>query len=375
MSKKFMPLLAALLCLCIADRALAEDVIRIGVSAPITGNYAEYGENFRYSAQMAAKYINDNGGVLGKRVEAVVMDSKGDPKEAALIAQKMVEDAGMVAEVGDFTSTCCLAAAPIFERAGMVQLSPTSSHPDFAASGKYMFGVIGTQAAECPFNVQYTGKEYLDVKSVGIIYINNDWGKVTMEEFTKACASFNLPVTGVELFMEAERDHGAILNKLRQTNPDALFIISHYNEAAAICRQIQRMNWRVKKFAPSSIFSVKMIELGGRAVEGIATNTLFALEDPNPKVQQYIAEFKKAAGRAPNMHAACAYDSFLMVADAIRRAGTTDRVAVRDALAATKDFDGVTGRLTFTEIGDINRKYMVMVVEDGKWVVKKDYTK
>ena len=200
-------------------------------------------------------------------------------------------------------------------------------------------------------------------------------GQVTKDEFTKACRKFNLPVTGVELFMEAERDHGAILNKLRQTNPDAVFIISHYNEAAAICRQIRRMNWKVKKFSPSSIFSVKMIELGGEAAEGIATNTLFAMEDPNPKVQSFIAEFNKIANRDPNMHAACAYDSFLMVCDAIKRAGTTNRAAVRDALAATRDFDGVTGKLTFTEVGDINRKYMVTVIEDGKWVVKKDYTK
>ncbi|MDR1536217.1 MAG: ABC transporter substrate-binding protein [Planctomycetota bacterium] len=375
MGKRWLAALAALVFSAAGGAAAGEDVIRIGVSAPITGNYAEYGENFRYSAQMAAKLINESGGLLGRKVEAVVMDSKGDPKEAALIAQKMVEDPGMAAEVGDFTSTCCLAAAPIFERAGMVQLSPTSSHPDFAPSGRYMFGIIGTQAAECPFNVQYTALEYLGAASVAIIYINNDWGQVTKDEFTKACRKFNLPITGVELFMEAERDHGAILNKLRQTNPDALFIISHYNEAAAICRQIRRMNWKVKKFSPSSIFSVKMIELGGEAAEGIATNTLFALEDPNPKVRAFIAEFNKAAGRDPNMHAACAYDSFLMVGDAIKRAGTTDRAAIRDALAATRDFDGVTGKLTFTEAGDINRKYMVMVIENGKWVVKKDYTK
>ncbi len=120
--KKLVP---ALLVLFLATGVMAADPIRVGLSAPITGNYAEFGENFRYSAEMAVKAINAKGGVLGRPVEVVVMDSKGDPKEAALIAQKLVEDPAIVAEVGDFTSTCCLAAAPIYERAGMVQLSPT----------------------------------------------------------------------------------------------------------------------------------------------------------------------------------------------------------------------------------------------------------
>ena len=353
----------------------AGDSIRIGLSAPITGNYAEFGENFKYSAEMAIKLVNEQGGLLGKKVELVVMDSKGDPKEAALIAQKLVEDPSIVAEVGDFTSTCCMAAAPIYERGGMVQLSPTSSHPNFAPSGEYMFGVIGTQAAEGPFNSTYVGKDYLGIKSVGVIYINNDWGQVSMEEFVAQAKKDDIKVTAVELFMEAERDYGAVLTKIRQTNPDGLYIIAHYNEAAAICRQLRKMNWKVKTFAPSGIFSAKMIELGGAAVEGIATNTFFALEDPNPKVQNFISEFEQAAKRKPNMHAACAYDSFNMIFEAIRQAKSTDRAAIRNALANLKDFDGVTGKLTFTEVGDIARKYMIMVIEDGKWSVKKDYTK
>ncbi len=368
-------LLAALALMAVGLVAGAAEPIRIGLSAPITGNYAEFGENFRYAAEMATKLVNAQGGLLGRPVEMIIMDSKGDPKEAALIAQKLVEDASVVAEVGDFTSTCCMAAAPIFERAGMVQISPTASHPGFAPSGKYMFGVIGTQAAEGPFNAEYTGKQFLGAKSVGVVYINNDWGQISMKEFVAACKKFDLPVTGVEVFMEAERDYGAVLNKLRQTNPDSIFIVAHYNEAAAICRQIRKMGWNIKKFSPSSIFSVNMIKLGGESVEGIATNTFFALEDPNPKVQTFITEFRGVAKRDPNMHAACAYDSVNLVFDAIKRANSVDRSAIRDALAATKDFDGVTGKLNFTDVGDINRKYMIMVIEKGKWVVKEDYTK
>jgi branched-chain amino acid transport system substrate-binding protein len=126
--------------------------------------------------------------------------------------------------------------------------------------------------------------------------------------------------------------------------------------------------------APSSVFSDKLLEIGGNSVEGIATNTFFALNDSNPKVQSFIQEFKKRAKRDPNLHAACAYDSMMMLGATIKKSGF-DRKAIRDVLAKTKGYQGVTGTLTFTKVGDIVRKYKVMVVEKGKWVIKKDYTK
>ncbi len=375
MKKAGFMILAAVVLLVFSGIACASDTIRIGLSAPITGNYAEYGENFKYSITMAADKINAAGGLLGKKVEILVMDSKGDPKEAALIAQKFVQDSSLVAELGDFTSTSCLAAAPIYERGKMVQLSPTSSHPDFAKSGEYMFGIVGTQDAEGPFNVRYIAQEYMGLKNAAVIYINNDWGHVTKDRFVKAAEKFNLKITGEQPFMESEKDYAAILNKLRQQNPEGLFVAAMYNEASLIARQIRKMGWDVKLLAPSSVFSAKLIELGGDAVEGIVTNTFFALEDPDPAVQGYIAEFEKVAKRKPNLHAACAYDSMMMLADAITRANSTDRTAIRNALAETKDFNGITGKLTFTKVGDIARKYKVMVVEKGQWVVKKDYTR
>lgn len=352
----------------------ASDSIKVGLSAPITGNYAEFGENFRYAVQMAADQINAAGGIRGKKLEIVVNDSKGDPREAALIAQKFVQDRSILAEIGDFTSTSCLAAAPIYERNGMVQLSPTSSHPDFAKSGKYMFGIVGTQEAEGPFNLQYLAQDYLKLKSTAIIYINNDWGVVTKDKFANAAKEFGLKVTMEQPFFEAEKDYNAVLTKIRATNPEGIYIAAMYNETSLIARQIRKMGWDVKKYAPSSVFSDNLLKLGGEAVEGLVTNTFFALSDPDPAVQGFIKEFQKRAGRNPNLHAACAYDSALILAEAIKKAGF-DRKTIRETLAQTKNFPGITGSITFTPDGDVIRKYKVLVVENGQWVVKKDYTR
>lgn len=348
--------------------------VKIGLSAPITGNYAEYGENFKYAVQMAADKINAAGGVRGRKIDLVVMDSKGDPKEAALIAQNFVQNNEIVAEIGEFSSTSCLAAAPIYERNGLVQLSPTASHPDFSKSGQYMFGIIGTQDAEGPFNAKYIAQKYLKLKTVAAIYINNDWGVVTKDRFVKAAQGFGLKVTAEQSFLEGEKDYNAILTKIRESNPQGIFIAAMYNEASLIARQIKKSGWNVKLLAPSSVFSDKMLELGGDAVEGLVTNTFFALTDPDPNVQAFIKEFRSRAGRDPNLHAASAYDSLQILAAAIKKAGF-DRKAIRDQLAKTKNFAGITGKITFTANRDVVRKYKIMVIEKGQWVVKKDYTR
>ncbi|MCR4425130.1 MAG: ABC transporter substrate-binding protein [Firmicutes bacterium] len=352
--------------------AQVSEVVRIGLSAPITGNYAEYGQNFQISVQMAADEINAKGGIRGRKVEFVVMDSKGDPKESALIAQKFVEDQTIVAQIGDFTSTCCLAAAPIYERAGMVQLSPTASSPDFAPSGKYMFGIVGTQDAEGPFNAKNIAQDYMGLKSVAVVFINNDWGVVTKDRFVKAAEAIGLRVTTSQPFLEGEKDFTAILTRIRQGNPEGLFIAAMYNETASIARQLKRMGWNVKMLAPSSVFTAQLLTLGGDAVEGLVTNAFFILTDPDPKVQAYIKEFEARAKRFPNLHAACAYDAAWILFNAIEKAGF-NRAAIRDALAATKGYMGVTGEITFTPVGDVVRKYKIIAVEKGEWVLKRGF--
>ncbi len=127
-----------------ATPALAAEPIHIALSAPMTGNYAEYGQQFQRSIDLAFEWINAAGGINGRPLVIVSGDSKGDPKEAAALAQKFTSDKSIVAEIGDFTSTSCMAAQPIYDRAGMVQLSPTASHPQFAPGSPWSFGIIGT---------------------------------------------------------------------------------------------------------------------------------------------------------------------------------------------------------------------------------------
>ncbi len=349
------------------EAAAQDEFIYIGLTAPITGDYAEYGNNFKKSVEMGMDLINQKGGVLGKQLKVIIGDSKGDPKESSTLAQKYTSDEKIVAEIGDFTSTCCLAAQPIYDQAEMVQLSPTSSHPDFAKGSKYSFGIIGTQAGEGPFMAMMTDEH--GFKKVAVLYINNDWGIVTNKYYSEALAQRGIEVVDREFYFDGERDFTAVLTKLKDSNPDMLFIASMYNDGALINKQKQKLGWDVPVLGPGSLYSPKLIELGGESVEGLYTTVVFHPRNPKPEIQAFVSEFEKRYEATPNMFAAVAFDAINLLADAIERAGSTDKKAIRDAVAATKDFPGVTGRITFTEVGDVMKEYTRVQVKDGEFQV------
>ncbi len=351
-----------------AQPGWSAEPIRIALSAPMTGNYAEYGQNFQRAIGIAVDWINAAGGINGRPIEIEAGDSKGDPKEAAALAQKFTSDSRIVAEIGDFTSTACMAAQPIYDRAGMVQLSPTSSHPDFAPKSVWSFGIVGTQAGEGPFMAKYAVQK-LGKKRIAILYINNDWGIATKNYFEKAAKDMGAEITGIESFFERDKDFTGVLTKLRATKPDALFIPAMYNEGALISKQREKLGWNdVAVLGPGSLFSPKLLEIGGDAVEGLHTSTIFFDKDPQPAVQKFVKTFETKYSVSPNMFAAVAFDSLNILADAIKKAGT-DRKAIRDELAKTRDFPGLTGKITFTQNRDVVKDYRYLVVRNGQWAL------
>jgi branched-chain amino acid transport system substrate-binding protein len=351
------------------QQAAAKDTIHIALTAPITGDYAEYGVNFKRSVEMGMEEINAQGGVLGKKFILSVGDSKGDPKESANLAQKWTSDSSIVAQIGDFTSTSCLAAQPIYDRAQMVQLSPTASHTKFAPGSTWSFSIVGTQAYEQPFMADLAVNK-LKLKNFAVLYINNDWGVDTKKFFKENLEKIGGKVVAEESFFQGEKDFNAVLTKLKQSNPDGLFFAAMYNDGAMISQQREKLGWDIPVLGPSSLYSEQLIKLGGTAVNGLYTNVSFFTKDPDPKIQAYVTGFQKRYNATPNFHAALAYDAIYILADAIKRAGSTDRKAIRDALATAKDFKALTGSITFTQYGDAIKSYKIVQVVNGEFVLK-----
>lgn len=352
-----------------AEPAADDDTIHIALSAPITGDWSEYGVNFQRSVEMAIEFINEDGGILGRQVRLSVGDTKGNPQESATLAQKWTSDPTVVAQIGAFSSSSSMAAQPIYDAEGMVQLSPTASHADYAGGSEWSFGIVGTQAGEGPFNARFAYED-LGIRRVAVLHLNNDWGIDAAEYFSEAFEDLGGEVVGTEFYFDGERDFTAALTKLRETGADGLYIASFYNDGAAINLQRQRLGWDdVMVLGPTSLYSTQLIELGGDAVEGLYTATGFFTEDTDPEVRAYVEQFTERYGAQPNFHAALAYDAMMLLADAIERAGSTDSAAIRDALAATRDFPGLTGSITFTPAGDAVKGYRKLVIENGQFQV------
>ncbi len=351
-----------------AGQASGEPIL-VGLSAPLTGNYSEYGQNWKKAMDIAIEKINAKGGVRGRPIQLVPEDSKSEPKDSAQIAQKFASDPKIVATIGDFTSSACMAAQPIYDRAGLVQLSPTASHPDFAPKSIWSFGIIGTQASEGPFMADYTAKRD-GKKTIAVLYINNDWGIAAQEQYVKRAKDDGAQVVAVENYFDRDKDFTGVLTKLRGSKPDALYIATMYNDGALISKQREKLGWAdVAVYGPGSLYSPKLLELGGSAVEGLKTSTIFMETDPRPEVQEFIKVFKaRNNGVAPNMFAAIAYDAISIMAQAIDKAGT-DRKAIRDELAKTQNYVGMTGKFGFTEQRDVKRDYHSLVVKNGQWTL------
>ena len=346
----------------------AQDVVKIGLSAPLTGDWAEYGNDFKRAVTMVVDRVNRMGGIHGKRVELVISDSRGDPKESVLIAEKFVGDPDVIAEIGDFSSSSCMAAAPIYEKADMTQLSPTSSHMDFTKKGRNMFRVVATQGYEGPYNARWAVKD-LGKKRLATIYINNDWGVDANKYFTQEARKLGAEIVAEEAFVPGEKDFTAILTKLKGLKPELIYLPTFYADAAAILNQAKRMRFEPVVMANSSLFSQKTIELGGDAVEGIIIPANYFSADPRPAAQEFTREYEAHYNAVPNQFAALAYDAANLMVAALHKVGVNDRSKVKDGLESLRGFQGATGSISYANGHDPEKELVRITIKNGEWVV------
>lgn len=344
---------------------------KLGILAPITGSNAEYGKGFEVAAQMAVDEINAKGEM---KLELVVRDSKGDTKESADLARQFGDDENILAIIGDFTSSSCMANAPIVDETGIVQLSPTASNPDYAAMSKYCFSIMGRQDGEAPFFSTYLLKKFEQAEDVGLIWINSDWGKSAHDNFVKRAKEDGLNIVADVNYIAEEKDFSSAIAKLRSANPDHIVIMDQ-GAVATIINQIVQAGWtdvKITTLGPGT--SQQLLDLCGENAEGLLLSTPFYIDDSNTDAVKWAEEFTKRAGFAPTVHPACAYDCVYLIEAAIKASGDkVSRDSIRENLQNLEGFVGLTGPIKFNPDGDITRKYLIIAVEDGKFVKKTDY--
>jgi len=360
---------AAALVGALSSPALAKDPILVGYELPLSGDRSQYGEAFRNAAEIQLANFNKAGGVDGHPVKIIFEDSKNDPKEAINIARKFSDNKDIVAVLGDFSSTVSMAAAEVYAKVGMPQLSQTASHPDYTKISKWQFRNITTQAYEGPFTAKWV--KSTGAKTAAIIAIQNDWGISAAENFEKAFKDNGGKIRATEYFNPGTRDFRSILTKIARKKPDVIYLSMFYEEGASALQQAKQLNITSKFFSTSSLYSPKLIALGGDAVNGVRMASTFVPENPDPNVQDFVTTYTTTYKAAPNMFAAQAYDATGILLSALKKAGPkATRTEVRDALAATQGYPGVTGATSFDpETREPQKELAKMEIINGKFTV------
>jgi branched-chain amino acid transport system substrate-binding protein len=307
---------------------------------------------------------------------ALVLGSAMAMSSTAIVVKLMAERLELESEhgkrvlgvLGDFASGPSMAVAEIYAKEGLAQLSQTASHPDFVKISNWQFRNITTQAQEGPYNAGWLKEA--GVKNVAVIALQNDWGLSAAENFVKAFEATGGKAS-VEYFNPGSRDFRSILTKVSRGNPDAIYLCMFYEEGALLLQQARQLGIKSQMFSTSALYAPKLLELGGEAINGLKLSTTFVPDNPAANVRSFVDEYKKRYGQEPNQFAAQAYDAVGIMLEALKRAGPgATRAQLRDQLAATKNYPGVTGATTFDPATREPSKSLArMEVKGGKFVV------
>ncbi len=349
--------------------ARAEDIV-VGEFGSMTGGTATFGTSTDEGIRLALDEISASGGVLGRQIHIIVEDDQSKPEEAVTAVQKLVNEDHAVAILGEVASSRSLAAAPICQRAHIPMLSPASTNPKVTQVGNFIFracfidpfqgGAMANFAMKAPQGPQ--------AKRFAILYdVKNDYSVGLRKFFTDTVTANGGQIIEEESYGEGDIDFRAQLTKIKAANPEAIYVPGYYTEVGLICRQARDLGISVPLMGGDGWDSDKTFEIGRDAVNGCYFTNHYSPDENRPKVKQFVAAYRaKYNGKTPDAMAILGYDAMGILADAIKRAGSTEGRKIRDALAATKNYPGASGTITIDASRNAQKPIVVLKIDGGK---------
>ncbi len=341
--------------------------IKIGGLGPLTGPLAIYGVTATNGSKLAFEEINKNGGILGKQVEFVLFDEKGDSTEAVTAYNRLVDE-GVVALVGDITSKPSLAVAEIAAQDNMPMITPTGTQFNITEAGPNVFRVCFTDPYQGVI-LANLAKNNLKANTVAIMVNNSsDYSDGVAEAFIKEAERLGLKIVAKEGYAEGDKDFRAQLTKVAATNPDVLLVPDYYEQVALITTQAREVGVKSTFIGPDGWDGVaKALDSSAYgAVENSYFTNHYSVEDTNEKVQNFLKAYREKYKDEPSAFSALSYDAAYLMKDAIEKAGSIDKDAIVKAMKES-DFAGVTGHLRFDEKNNPVKAVTVLKVVNGNY--------
>ncbi len=341
------------------------DKVKIGVFMSLTGSTAQFGISSTNGIKMAADEINAAGGINGKQIELLVQDDRSDAQEAATIVTKFVTQDSVHGILGEVASSRTIAAAPIAQNAKIPMLTPSSTNPEVTKAGDYIFRSCFIDPVQGAAMSQFAGKSLGKRRAALMVDRKNDYSTGLEKVINEIFPKFGGQVVITQSFQEGDTDFNGQLTSIKGANPDVIFVPGYYGDVALIAKQARDKGLDVPLIGGDGWDSAQLYTIGGKAVVGSYFTNHYSPYDTDPKVEKFVQGYQKLYGQIPDALAATAYDAAHIMFDAIKRANSLDGKAIRDALAATKDFPGVTGTVNFNANRDAVKPIMMIRVDDG----------
>jgi len=341
------------------------DKVKIGVFMSMTGDTANFGISSVNGIKMAADEVNAAGGINGKQIDLDVQDDRSDPSEAATIVTKFVTQDSVNAILGEVASSRSIAAAPIAQNAKIPMLTPSSTNPEVTRKGDYIFRSCFIDPVQGAAIAQFAART-LNAKRAGIMVDRKNDYSTGLEKFiSQTFTKLGGQMVVTQSYAAGDQDFNAQITSIKGANPDVIFVPGYYGDVALFAKQARDKGITVPLVGGDGWDAKQLYDIGGKAVVGSFFSNHYSPYDTDPQVQKFVNDYKARYNSIPDALAATAYDAALIMFDAIKRANSLDGKAIRDALAATKDFPGVTGKVTFNENRDAVKPIVMIEVKDG----------
>ena len=353
-----------LLGLTVFDCQKAQDVIKIGIAGPMTGDQAKMGMDFKNGVSLAVQEWNSKGGVLGKKIDVIVSDDQHDPKQAVSVANKMVNE-GIVGVIGHFNSSCSIPASDVYHRAGIPMITPGSTNPQLTEKGyDNVSRVCGRDDQQGKVAADFV-TNYLKLKNVAILHDKTTYGQGLADEFRKFLGN-DVNVVYYGGIVPGDQDFKMVLTAIKSKSPQLIYFGGIYPAAGLLVKQAKELGLNVPFMSGDGTIDPKFIEIAGAAAEG--TYLTFS-PDPRsiPSASGFIDKYQAKYG-AIGPYSVYAYDAANILLSAIKAANSIDGKVIIEKLHSM-EFDVALGKIRFNEKGDVTvSPYVVWITRGGKFV-------
>jgi branched-chain amino acid transport system substrate-binding protein len=346
-------------------KASAGEIV-IGHYASMTGNTAHFGQDTDKAARLAVEQINAAGGVVGRKLKIVTLDTRGDGSEAANAVTRLIDVEKATAILGEVASSLSLQGGPIAQRRKIPMISPSSTNPKVTQIGDYVFRVCFIDPFQGKVMAVFA-RQTLKLDKVAILKdVKNDYSIGLADAFQKSFTAAGGTIAVEQSYSAGDTDFSAQLTAIKSSGAQAIWVPGYYAEVGAIARTAARLGVKLPLLGGDGWDAPELFTIGGDALNGSYFSNHFAPDQASAQAQKFVADFKAKYGQEPTGLGALGYDGVMVIADAIKRAGSADPAAIRDALATTKNYEAVTGKITMDKDRNPEKSVVVLKIDGGK---------